>query len=240
MANSNFNRRAALAGIARLEPVEVMPGVKAVDPPDVVSDVPEVAPASRLAEIADAARGVMRASIRDLGILLREEKSLCPHGKFEGWAQRELGISPRSAENYMAAARFLEGKSEKFAHLPASVIYRLAAPSAPHELVEDVEAGLLDLSEIKEKLTAADNARRHAEWIARTQARGQKRRRATHHDPIAAKRVEGPARGERDLRAELAALAARIAESGLAQALIEVLSNDEKASALANILRERL
>lgn len=240
MVNPTVTRRAALAGIARLEPLELLPAAKVVAPASVVSDVPEVAPTSRLAEIAAAARGVMRASISEMGGLLLEAKTLVPHGKFAAWAQRELGISLRSAENYMAAARFLEGKSESVSHLPPAVIYRLAAPTAPPELVADVVAGVLDPLEIKKRLTAADNARWQAEYAARRAARGQKRRRVTHHDPIAAKPVEGPPRGERDLRAELAALAARIAESGLAQALIEVLSNDEKASALANILRERL
>ena len=239
MANSNFNRRAALAGIARLEPAEVMPGAKAVDLPDVVSDVPAGAQASRLAEIAAAARGVMRSSIRELGILLCEAKELLPHGKFEGWARRELGVSLRSAENYMAAARFLEGKTETVAHLPASVIYRIAAPSAPPELVADIVAGVLAPCEIKKRLNEADNARRHAEWMAGTEARGPKRRRSQHHGPIAAHPVEEPARAEADHRAELAPLADKIANAGLMQEMIEVLTNDEKVVALADLLSER-
>ena len=230
--------RRALAGIARLEPVEVMPGAKAIDPAGVVSDSPEVnAPRSRLDEIAAAARGIMRTSIRDLGTLLREAKALLPHGKFAGWARRELGVSLRSAENYMAASRFLEGKSETVAHLPPHLIYKLASPSAPPELVADVAGGGLDLLEIKKQLRAADHARREAEWHARL-AQKQPRRRVTHLPPPAPEPAVAPAHAESDRPAELAKLAARLFECGLAQDVREVLSSAERRTALVALLTE--
>ena len=230
--------RRALAGIARLEPVEVMPGAKAIDPAGVVSDSPEVnAPRSRLDEIAAAARGIMRTSIRDLGALLREAKALLPHGKFAGWARRELGVSLRSAENYMAASRLLEGKSETVAHLPPNIIYKLASPSAPPELVADIVAGGLDPLEIKKRLNEADDARRRAEWIARA-AQKHRRRRVTSLHPTAPEPAEAPAHAERDHRDALETLAAQLFECGLARDLREVLSDAEMRTALAALLAE--
>ena len=207
-----------------------------------VSDSPEVmvnARCSRLDEIAAAARGIMRSSIRDLGALLREAKALLPHGKFEGWARRELGVSLRSAENYMAASAFLEGKPETVSHLPPSVIYKLAAPSAPPELVADVVAGGLDPLEIKKRLNDAARARWRAEWHARGEARTQKRprRRVAHlHPPEPEPAV---AHAASNPHTELAELAARLFESGLARDVLEILSNAERRTALAGLLAER-
>jgi hypothetical protein len=225
-------------------PVEVMPGAKAVDPAVVVSDSPEVmvnARCSRLDEIAAAARGIMRSSIRDLAALLREAKALLPHGKFEGWVRRELGVSLRSAENYMLASRFLEGKPETVALLPPGIIYRLAAPSAPPALVADVVAGKLDPREIKKRLIEADHARRQAKWRARVEARAQKHRRrgVTHLQPTAPEPAVAPAHAESDHRDALETLAARLFEYGLARDLLEVLSDAERRTTLAGLLAER-
>ncbi len=47
-------------------------------------------------------------------------------------------MTARTAQNLMAAAGFVEGKPESVSFLPAAILYKLAAPSAPPDLVQDV------------------------------------------------------------------------------------------------------
>ncbi|WP_240319070.1 hypothetical protein [Acidibrevibacterium fodinaquatile] len=138
----------------------------------------------------------------------------------------------------MAASRFLEGKPETLSHLPPSVIYRLAAPSAPADLVADVLGGGLDPRDIKKRLDDADRARREAEWHARL-AQKRFRRRVAHLHPTAPEPAVAPAHAESNRPAELAKLAARLFESGLARDVLEILPNAERRTALAGLLAER-
>ena len=103
---------------------------------------------SDVAEDARAAaariRHKMTASICEIGRELCAVKKRMPHGTFVRWVAAELSINPRSAENYMNAARFLEGKSESISLLPSTAIYALAAPSASQSIVDRVVAELDD------------------------------------------------------------------------------------------------
>jgi len=89
---------------------------------------------------AAAIKAVTARSIREIGQHLLLAKAALPHGAFTVWAETELGISGRSARNYMTAAQWLDGKPETVADLPPSVIYALASPTAPSEVVEHVIA----------------------------------------------------------------------------------------------------
>lgn len=85
-------------------------------------------------------------SIIETGQILREVKSRLEHGQFSAWVQSELGHSVRTAENYMRAAAFADGKkSEIISLLPPATIYALAAPSTPDNVkdtvLNDLEAG---------------------------------------------------------------------------------------------------
>ena len=90
--------------------------------------------------------------VRVIGLQLAEAKSILPHGTFTSWAEAELGMSARTAQNYMAAARFLADKPEPVSHLPAKVIYALAAPATPAAVVEQIvaeaQAGTLPEGEV--------------------------------------------------------------------------------------------
>ena len=72
-------------------------------------------------------------------------KHYLPHGTFIRWVESEVGISARSAQGYMRAAEWAEGKSATIAHLSPSLLYILSRSSTPESLANDilkrVEAG---------------------------------------------------------------------------------------------------
>jgi hypothetical protein len=72
--------------------------------------------------------------------LLAAKKQLINHGEFIGWVEIEVGISRRTAQAYMAVARLAEAKGAAIALLPPTVVHRLAAKSAPAEVVSEVIA----------------------------------------------------------------------------------------------------
>jgi Protein of unknown function (DUF3102) len=43
-------------------------------------------------------------------------KEKMPHGDFQLWIDAEFQMSPRTAENYMNAAKFVEGKNATVAY----------------------------------------------------------------------------------------------------------------------------
>ena len=81
--------------------------------------------------------------IIEIGRDLANVKKLLSHGEFQEWIQTELGISPRTAQNFMNVTNRLGGKSEMISLLPPTVVYALAAPSTP----DDVRAHVLELAE---------------------------------------------------------------------------------------------
>jgi hypothetical protein len=98
--------------------------------------------------------------------LLAVKQSL-GHGRFSQWVEAECGFSMRSADNYIRAATFAEGKMETVSILPPATIYRLASKKAAPEVVEVVisraESGTVtDDSAVKAMLTEAASARRKA------------------------------------------------------------------------------
>ena len=98
----------------------------------------------------DAAEAIHRNVLQtgqEIGRRLLGMKEMLPHGAFADWCKKALNVTPRSAQNYMNAAKWLDDKSETLSLLPATVIYELSAPSAPTEVVREVvaaaEAGAL-------------------------------------------------------------------------------------------------
>ena len=129
--------------------------------------------ASLLPDVAEQARSIVarcrarrRAVHIEGGRDLIAIKQRMEHGTFGAFIRDELGITPRAAENYMNAARFLEGKSETLSHLPSAILYALAAPTAPAAVVDAVVAAAaagtpLTAAEIKKRLARARTVDRH-------------------------------------------------------------------------------
>ena len=124
------------------------------------------ADAARVARDAAAViQAVQREAIQEVGKHLLRARAALPHGAFEAWVRDVVGITPRTARNYMAAAEWLDGKPETVAGLPPTVLYALAAPTAPAEVVRDVVAAAkagapLDPAGIRSKLDAAAEEQR--------------------------------------------------------------------------------
>jgi len=142
---------------------------------DLDSDVVRVAQ-----NAAVSIRAIMRTSSLDVGRQLTTVKALLPHGQFTAWAEAELGITTRTAQNLMAAAGFVEGKPESVSLLPPTILYKLAAPSAPPELVQDVvEAAAaeapLGAQSIKQRLEIAQLTRRKAAQHEKALKKAQRR-----------------------------------------------------------------
>jgi hypothetical protein len=60
------------------------------------------------------------------------------HGQFIDWVEIEVGIDKRTAQSYMAIARLAEAKGATVALLPPTTAHRLAAISAPVEVVDHI------------------------------------------------------------------------------------------------------
>lgn len=59
-------------------------------------------------------------------------------GAFGAWLQGEFGMSERTAQNYMSAARVFGDHAAVVAVLPPGTVYKLAAPSTPETVRADV------------------------------------------------------------------------------------------------------
>jgi DUF3102 family protein len=82
-------------------------------------------------------KSVMSAII-EVGKDLLDAKSQLEHGQFRDWVEIECGFNIRTAENYMSAAQFAEGKNATVSLLPPAVVYKLAAKSTPASIVDQV------------------------------------------------------------------------------------------------------
>lgn len=74
-------------------------------------------------------------AIFEIGRELIAVKERLGHGRFGDWLQAEFEMAERTAQNFMAVAtRF--PKSATVADFSPKVLYELAAPSTPDEVVE--------------------------------------------------------------------------------------------------------
>jgi hypothetical protein len=152
---------------------------------------PNVAAALRAqaARIRDAAK-VTTSAVIQIGNDLIAVKQALEHGNFRNWIEAECGFSARSAENYIRAAEFAEGKNETVAFLSPATVYKLAAKSTPTEIVNAVlqRAERGDLVSDRDVAAALDLVRAQRRQVAvaakrrppskRTQAKWEQRRRA--------------------------------------------------------------
>jgi hypothetical protein len=217
--------------------------------------------ADTLRQSATAIRTIQRSAFADVASHLTAAKELLEHGAFSAWVKAELGMTLRSAERYMQAAQFVAGKSDTVSLLPPTLIYALAAPSAPAEAVKqivgEIEAGAtLAPKEIKRKLADAIEAERkviEAERIAKIEAaetpeqiKKARKARETKAARDARKAAEHRAYQEKQQREEqerakrLRPLAERILTlgSGDVRALVNVLIHYADRTTLLGLLRD--
>ena len=78
------------------------------------------------------------AAIIEIGCALISVKQSLEHGHFGEWVEAECGFGLRTAENYIKASQFAEGKAKCVSLLNPATVYRLAAKSAPPAIVQAV------------------------------------------------------------------------------------------------------
>lgn len=207
------SRRAALRAVATLTGPEVSPAPTAT-PPALGDNLRaasmfdysglDPAAADTLRGAAAAIRETLHGSVIDIGSRLIGAKELLDHGKFSDWAEAEIGLSVRSAENYMNAARFLAGKAKCVSLLPQGALYALAAPSTPPAVVADVlaeiERGAVPkVADIRERIAGVTKAQRAAAAIKtaeqiKREKENDKRRRAAQAERDRKEKAEDDAR----------------------------------------------
>jgi hypothetical protein len=142
---------------------------------------------NRAASIRQKARTTTRGIIEIGRDLLAVKKEL-GHGEFLIWAETECGLSIRTAENYMRAAKFMEGrKFETVSNLTPALIYKLAAKNTPPGIIDEVisvteSGGVVSEGKIRKKLANAAAERRQAERQAKRQARKARRGSKAAHE----------------------------------------------------------
>jgi hypothetical protein len=171
-------------------PKEPQPAPEPVVFRDPVFSYDKVAPdvAARARKAAEDIRSLQQVTIMDIGQALLAVKAEMAHGTFGAWLDAEFSMSVRSAENYMNAAKFLQGKSETVALLPPTAVYALASkdadPVVVAEVLAEVEGGkIIPAGEVRDRLAGATKARlaaaavKTAEQI-KADKENEKRRRA--------------------------------------------------------------
>lgn len=112
----------------------------------------------------------------DTGRELTSMKDRLDHGLFLRWVEAEMRMTPRTAQNMMQAAAEFGDKSETVSHLPAAVLYKLAAPSTPEPVraavLSRIEAGeTVQPSEILEQVRVARDAVRKSAAASKEETR---------------------------------------------------------------------
>ncbi len=213
----------------------------AIGRPDQEFDYKVFGEAAEAVEVAASTiRSHIARSVRGVGDQLLIVKRLLPHGAFGKWVLDDLGMQPRTAQNYMRTASFLEGKCETIAHLPPAILYQLAAPAADADVVGDVvgaaAAGMpLTKADIEHRLDIAAQEKRELAHLARRFKKASpeqlKAKRAAEKAQHQKHRQEVDENKQKNdaLLAGLSPLAQRLAAKSGSDAgdLLEVLRNPE-------------
>jgi hypothetical protein len=133
---------------------------------------------AQAARIRKSSQSAM-TSILQAGADLIDAKSRLPHGQFGLWVETECGLAPRTAEQYMSAARWAEGKTATVAHLSPKLVYQLAAKSAAPEVVAEVlecasKGQAIDHCEVEAKLRKARKPKAKPATVAVTEPKPSK------------------------------------------------------------------
>lgn len=128
-----------------LEALDVKPAlVPAVINPVLDGEVIVPATAAELAEAADRIHKLVAGiggSMFEIGEELVAIKAKLDHGEFGKWVKASLNIDERTAQRYMSVVeKFDGGKYDTVSVLPMTVIQKLAAPTVPDVLRDQVLA----------------------------------------------------------------------------------------------------
>lgn len=103
--------------------------------------------------------------IIEIGKDLIAVKAQLPHGQFLPWIAAEFEMSQATANNFIQVAKRFGDKLSKIDNFNSTILYQLAAPSTPDEVVEKAvekaEQGepltLKEIKELKSQLAAKDS-----------------------------------------------------------------------------------
>ncbi len=160
--------------------VEVIPAASsAITGFSYESLTPEEADIARTA--AASIRTTLAGSLREIGTHLSQVRAALPHGSFALWVEAELGLTDRTARNYMHVADFLEGKPEIISVLPPTTLYALSAPTAAKDVVDLVVAAAEAGEPLHARVinTRLDAAKQEARELKAAQRRNPKASRET-------------------------------------------------------------
>jgi hypothetical protein len=160
--------------------------------------------ANEAREAAAHIRARLQQSQIEPGADLIKIKDMIGHGKFGAWVKAEFNFTERTAENFMNAARLAQ-EYEIISDLPPTMVYLLAAPSAPLTIVADVLAdakrGLIPpVREIKSRFAEAAKMKRQADIEAAKSPEQVKKDRAQEKRRLATEKT-----GDEKWKAEEAA-----------------------------------
>ncbi|GJE57316.1 DUF3102 domain-containing protein [Methylobacterium thuringiense] len=106
----------------------------------------EPAAADEARAVAERYRARSKSYVMDTGRDLLAMKERLDHGLFLKWVGSEMSLTARTAQNFMQTAAQLGSKSETVSHLPPTTLYKLASPSLPDPIREEI-VGRLDAGE---------------------------------------------------------------------------------------------
>lgn len=98
----------------------------------------------------------------DIGRELLTIKDSLGHGVFGQWLSGEFNMSERTAQNFMSVAILANERPEIVAALPVTAIYKLAAPSTPNSVMEEISEQIQrgDIPTSKEVVSQITEAKR--------------------------------------------------------------------------------
>jgi Protein of unknown function (DUF3102) len=185
------------------------------------------------------------AEIIDIGTDLIRVKDALNHGQFSKWL-KAVGWSERTARNYMGAAKVFEGKTATVADLPPATIYRLAAPSTPAEVRDEIVARLESSEKVSiTKINDVIDDARARERKRRAEAKlTNRQRRARARSAAQRKREREEWEAKKRVTLERAETVARelIAEYGAAtiRTILDAAEDWDVREALREAVREPL
>jgi len=140
--------------------------------------------------------------IIDIGVDLKRVKDALGRGRFGDWINAEFGWTDRTARNYMQAAEVFGAKSETFSELPPAIVYKIAAPSTPaavrEEIIQSLDRG--DHLPIEQLTKQIETARDEAKLIQAESklTKGQRACRKGRHAQLQRRKQEYEQERERE------------------------------------------
>jgi hypothetical protein len=176
--------------------------------------------------------------------LLAAKKNLVDHGAFIEWVESEVGIVRRTAQAYMALAKFADDNGAAIALLPPTTAHRLAAKSAPPEVVSKVVAKaqtgeVLPDRAVAEMILAAKSQKERTQ-LPEVNGFSHFKHYRKYCEPEETQQEAGPGRQNREKRTSEAAemLLKSLGADGVAL-VIKVFAEEEWPWGLLSELRKR-